>query len=568
VAVKVLTAALRDPESLRRFDRECQALGSLSGHPNIVTLHAAGITADGHPYLIMDYMSGGSLADRLAASGPLGWEESTAIGVKLAGGLAAAHASNILHRDIKPENVLVSLYGEPQLADFGVARIQGGTSSTSTGAITGSLAHSAPEVISGLPATPASDMWSLASTLVTLLAGMPPFSRAGDETLQPLVARILTAPPADLRPLGVPSDLCDLLEAGLTKDSWERIQTAQDFGHALQALQVNLGQPATAMAAPVTSVEGSFAAGAPMTVPVEPLAEEASATRRRAPMEQAPRERPVPIVVPPAERRRLSFRRREKPAPAKLPGVAEAESAVSSDSEALYLRAGRYASNHRRIILPAAAVVLVLGILAFQRLGGSSSPAVALRSTTTTASALAQRSTTSTPSESSSTPTTAVPPTTPTSVPPTAQRGNVVVPPTQTTPAPPSPCHTSDFQARLGQQQGGAGQVYLPIILKNISPRTCIVAGYPGVSLLDASNNQIGSPATRSGGAIGTVQLSPGTEASTLLHTTNVGFGPPCVGPSASIRIYPPGEVASLVAPGSFTACGGFTVQPLVAGTF
>src|ERR1700682_3503502 len=72
VAVKVLTVPLLDDEARRRFERECKVLGSLSGHPHIVTLHAAGITDDGHPYIIMDYLSGGSLAGQLSA-GPLDW---------------------------------------------------------------------------------------------------------------------------------------------------------------------------------------------------------------------------------------------------------------------------------------------------------------------------------------------------------------------------------------------------------------------------------------------------------------------------------------------------------------
>jgi len=104
--------------------------------------------------------------------------------VKLAGALAAAHAAGVLHRDVKPDNVLISAYGEPQLADFGVARIQGEAPSRS-GMITGSLAQVAPEVLSGQPASEASDVYSLASTLYQLIAGRPPFVRDGEESLHP-----------------------------------------------------------------------------------------------------------------------------------------------------------------------------------------------------------------------------------------------------------------------------------------------------------------------------------------------------------------------------------------------
>jgi S1-C subfamily serine protease len=308
VAVKVLTLLFADDDARRRFERECQALGSLSGDPHIVTLYSAGLTSDGHPYLIMDYMSGGSLAARVSASGPMAWPEATDIGVKLAGALAIAHAQGVLHRDIKPENVLFSSYGEPQLADFGVARIQGGTTSAS-GTITGSLAHAAPEVISGVAASESSDVWSLASTVFTLLAGAPPFHRDTDETLTPLITRILTEPPTDLRPMGVPTQVCEVLEAALAKDSWERTPRATAFGTALQQAQSALGVTPTAMAVPV-------AAASPES-PAEPTPTPDAATRIRAaatpPAKNAAMGQPVD-VAPSIRQRRFGGRPRRSEA--------------------------------------------------------------------------------------------------------------------------------------------------------------------------------------------------------------------------------------------------------------
>lgn len=357
VAVKMLSVPLMDDQSRRRFDRECQALGSLSNHPNIVTLHAAGVTRDGHPYLIMEFLAGGSLAARMASRGPLSWEETTSIGVKLAGALAAAHAHGVLHRDIKPENVLVSGYGEPQLADFGVARIQDGTTGTTTGTVTGSLAHAAPEILSGLSASEASDIWSLASTLATLMAGHSPFHRDGEASLYPLMARIMNAPPEDLRLIGVPDPLCALIESALAKDSWERPQRADDFGRSLQEVQAGLGLAVTPLPtptspSPVTPVATSlpatpivtggpafadpspdvanpppdvadpspaFAEPAPVVEPspafvqpapafVEPPPDPATATRRRAPI--APSDPPAhPATPTPAPRQPRLVRR-------------------------------------------------------------------------------------------------------------------------------------------------------------------------------------------------------------------------------------------------------------------
>ena len=260
VAVKVLSTPVLDDETSRRFEQECRAVGALSGHPHVVAVYASGHTTAGQPYLVQDYLPGGTLAQRVAELGPRPWEEVADIGAKLAGALAAAHAAGVLHRDIKPENVLLSTYGEPQLTDFGVARIQGGTH-TQSGVITGSLAHAAPEVLSGRPATEASDVYSLASTLYTLAAGHAPFVRPGDETFHPLLNRIMSEAPPDLRAQGLPGPLWDVLAAALAKDPSVRTSSARAFGEGLRAAQRAGGLAPTHIAAP-ESVETPFVAGA------------------------------------------------------------------------------------------------------------------------------------------------------------------------------------------------------------------------------------------------------------------------------------------------------------------
>jgi outer membrane protein assembly factor BamB/tRNA A-37 threonylcarbamoyl transferase component Bud32 len=247
VAVKVFAIPGLDSETRRTFDRECRALGSLSWHPNIVTVHRAGV-AQGRPFLIMEYLPGGAIAERLPAH-PLHWQEAIAIGIKLGGALTTAHAAGVFHRDIKPENVLMTAYSEPLLADFGVARIEGGTRTT-PGVITGSIKHAAPEVLSGIDATAAADIWALASTLHALMAGDAPFERADDESLHPLITRILTAPPSNLRPLGVPDAVATVIECGLAKDTWERPESALAFAEQLQEVERGLGLAATPMVTP------------------------------------------------------------------------------------------------------------------------------------------------------------------------------------------------------------------------------------------------------------------------------------------------------------------------------
>src|SRR5271163_1204263 len=155
VAVKVLTNDL-DPDNLDRFMREQRAMGRLSGHPHIVTVLQVGTTLSGRPFIVMPYHGKGSLLARVSRDGPLDWRETLSIGVKLAGGLEAAHRAGILHRDVKPGNVLLTDYGEPQLTDFGLARIADGFE-TRAGVVMGSPAFIAPELLEGATPTTGSD---------------------------------------------------------------------------------------------------------------------------------------------------------------------------------------------------------------------------------------------------------------------------------------------------------------------------------------------------------------------------------------------------------------------------
>src|SRR5262249_26482893 len=131
-------------------------------------------------------------------------------------------------------------------------------------------------------------------------------------------------------------------------------------------------------------------------------------------------------------------------------------------------------------------------------------------------------------------------------------------------------CHTNELKGSLGSPTPGAGNLYVPLVLTNTSTRSCVVAGYPGVSLLDAAGAQIEQPAQREPGfPENAVPLAPGGAASTVLHTTQEGIAPgPCWPTSAKIKVFPPNELEALVFPGEFKVCGNaFTIRPLVAGT-
>ena len=261
VAVKVLSVSI-DPSSRERFAREGFAIGTVSGHPNIVNVLGTGVTPAGRPYIAMPYLARGSLADRLDREGTLPWPEAVGIGVKLAGALETAHRADMLHRDVKPENVLLSDYGEPQLADFGIARVEG-RFETSSGHILASISYAAPEVLDGRPATVASDVYSLAATLFSLLAGCPPFPQGHTEELVALYLRIATDPVPDLRPRGIPDAVCRALEAALAKKAADRPGGAGAFGGLLQDAERDAGLSSTEMAIGPRSAEASSLAPSP-----------------------------------------------------------------------------------------------------------------------------------------------------------------------------------------------------------------------------------------------------------------------------------------------------------------
>ncbi|SOX56270.1 protein kinase, partial [Mycobacterium ahvazicum] len=246
VAIKVMPASF-DEESRERFLREGYAMGGLSGHPNILNILRVGITSSGQPYIVMPYCAEDSLAVRLRREGRIPWPEAMRIGVKLSGALETAHKTGILHRDIKPANVLVNDYGEPQLADFGIAHIQGGYETTS-GFFSGTIDYTPPESLAGNPATVVSDVYSLGATIYTLIAGTAPYERLASEDLVAQYLRISTTSVPDLRANGVPDAVCAAIEAAMEVDPADRPSSAAELGREFQAAQRSNGLPADAMA--------------------------------------------------------------------------------------------------------------------------------------------------------------------------------------------------------------------------------------------------------------------------------------------------------------------------------
>ncbi|MGV9928519.1 protein kinase domain-containing protein [Nocardia rhamnosiphila] len=237
VAVKVLTFELNGDRE--RFLREQQAMGRLTGHPNIVEVLDVGETESGRLYLVMPFHPQGSLEARIRRDGPLHLGELLRLGVKLAGALETAHRADILHRDVKPGNILLTDYGEPALTDFGIAHLAEGFR-TATGAVTASPAFTAPEVLGGTPSTRASDVYSLGATLFCALTGHAAFERRRGEQIMAQFVRITTQPVPDLREQGIPDDLADVIETAMSRESEQR-PTAAALGEQLQRLQAAHG---------------------------------------------------------------------------------------------------------------------------------------------------------------------------------------------------------------------------------------------------------------------------------------------------------------------------------------
>ncbi|MGN0123603.1 MAG: protein kinase, partial [Rhodococcus sp. (in: high G+C Gram-positive bacteria)] len=307
VAVKVLRRS-PEPADLERFLREQRAMGRLSGHPNIVTVLQAGATDTGLPYLVMHYHPHDSVDTRIRRHGPITWPEAVRIGVKVAGALETAHRSDVLHRDIKPGNILLTEYGEPQLTDFGIARIGGGFRTTA-GEITGSPAFTAPEVLRGHAPTPAADVYGLSATLFAAITGHAAFERKEGEKIVAQFVRITSEPVPDLRGEGIPDDVCEVLERGMATEAEDRPQTAAEFGDLLRDVQRAHNLPIDEMALPGSPPSGPFPprSAPPVTGPASTVSGRSATVSGRTGPSTAPstRFRPPSTSRPLIERSRL-----------------------------------------------------------------------------------------------------------------------------------------------------------------------------------------------------------------------------------------------------------------------
>lgn len=333
VAVKVLL--VDDAESAARFAREIEiTVGLGRQHPNIVTVLATGTTASGRPAIVMEYYDGGTLNDQLRERGPFPAEEVVRIGLVLSDALAFAHAQGFLHRDVKPQNVLV-LPTSWVLADFGIARLVDADYTSSVEAFT--YRHASPQILDGHPPTQADDIWSLGSTLYTLLEGRTPFSSDDpqDDSALAYLRRARTEPPRPFtRDHG---DLAAVISRCLAKDVAARWASVQEVHEALSRLRHGAWEPGRADTA------GTSAPSAP---PHDP-------TRRR-PVGAPPPAGPTPSAAPPPVHEHTHLRAdRREPVPA--PGPHQSDEPVAPVAPVEPVR------RRRRAVVLLGVAALVLG---------------------------------------------------------------------------------------------------------------------------------------------------------------------------------------------------------------
>jgi len=243
VAIKVLPAyCAREPERLRRFEREAQSAAALN-HPNIVSIFHIG-EHEGAPYIITELLQGVTLRDRLVR-GPLPLREVLDFGQQIARGMAAAHAARIIHRDLKPENLFLTKDGRCKILDFGLAKLTEADCAgaddatvsyemTNPGRVLGTVGYMSPEQVRGEPADARSDIFAVGAILYEMLTGKRAFRKVS--TAETMAAILNEDPPVVSQATQIPPPgMQKIVNRCLAKDPELRFQHASDLAFALEA---------------------------------------------------------------------------------------------------------------------------------------------------------------------------------------------------------------------------------------------------------------------------------------------------------------------------------------------
>jgi serine/threonine protein kinase/WD40 repeat protein len=263
VAIKVMSTELAATSPARkRFLREARASAAVR-HENVVGIYA--VEEQPVPYLVMEYIPGGTLHDALQGNGPFEISEVVRLGRQIAAGLAAAHAQGLVHRDIKPGNLLLEEGVETRIkiTDFGLARAVDDASMTQSGVVAGTPMYMAPEQAQGQTIDTRADLFSLGSVLYALCTGRPPFRAPSTLAVLKRVVEDAPRPIPEIVP-EAPADFCDLVNRLHAKRPDDRIQTAQEVDRRLGQIRFDVRASAAAPSArpaTVSSTSGSSHAG-------------------------------------------------------------------------------------------------------------------------------------------------------------------------------------------------------------------------------------------------------------------------------------------------------------------
>ncbi len=254
VAIKLLNPALaHSANARRRFAREARAAAAVV-HDHIVAIHAVD-EFRGLPYLVMQFVAGRSLQERIDATGPLATREVLRIGMQAARALAAAHAQGVVHRDVKPANILLeNCIEKVKLTDFGLARAVDDASLTQSGVIAGTPQYMAPEQARGEPVDARSDLFSLGGVLYAMISGRPPFRAP---STMAVLRRICDDPHRPVREIDpeTPDWLAAIVDRLLAKEPARRYQTAGEVADLLEQGLAHVQQPVAAARPAVQEAE-------------------------------------------------------------------------------------------------------------------------------------------------------------------------------------------------------------------------------------------------------------------------------------------------------------------------
>jgi serine/threonine-protein kinase len=295
-AMKVLLPDLAGRQELAaRFQREIKLMASLN-HPNIAALRTA-FTADNQLYMVMEYVEGTTVADKLE-HGAIPPTDALNYIRQVLDAVSYAHKQNVIHRDIKPANMMLTPQGVIKLMDFGIARGGEDRSLTMTGTTMGSLSYMSPEQVKGEPTDARSDLYSVGVSLYEMVTGQRPFVATSDYSIMAAHVKETPKPPAELHP-GLPAELNEIILMAIAKDPSQRFQTAEAFRNALSSVPVTAAEAASQAASNATTVDSMkppvLPATATAAVPYRPAATPAAAP---APLKDTKAPTPIPTAVP------------------------------------------------------------------------------------------------------------------------------------------------------------------------------------------------------------------------------------------------------------------------------